>query len=59
MQALIIPQIGRFINNKTLFTHNVMGEVTGLLLVTVHTPLTMAFTISDIKKGKKVNNKLY
>ena len=26
MQTLVIPQIKRFINNKDLFTHNVMRE---------------------------------
>ena len=35
MQTVIILQITRFRNNKDLFIHRVIGETTGLLLVTV------------------------
>ena len=36
VQTVIIPEIRRSMKNKDLFIHNVMEEVTGLLLVTVH-----------------------
>ena len=38
VQTVIIAKIRRSMNNEDLFIHNVMEEVTGLLLVTVHPP---------------------
>ena len=52
VQIVIMPEIRRSMNNKDLFIHNAMEEVTGLLLMTVQHSVSGAQLSASSGRGQ-------